>query len=133
MTAQEPAAAGSDGAGRRRGLAGWPIRRKLVALVAGPLLVVLVTGAYVTTQAVEQLREAQDAQKVATATLQSNRLSQALENELIRDLIFASNKPSAPNATRLGNAIAASDRAFDALFKVQRDAPRAGWDAGARV
>src|SRR4051812_49974689 len=121
MTAPGLAVAGSGGSiRRRRGLTAWPIRRKLVALVAGPLLVVLIAGAYVTTMAVEQLREAQDAQKVATATLESNLLSQALEDGLIRDLIFASNTRSAPNATRLGNAIAATDRAFHPPFQVQR-------------
>src|SRR5438105_1631952 len=127
MTASGLAVAGSGGVGRRRGLAGWPIRRKLVALVAAPLLIILVGGAYFTTQAVEQLRQAQDAEKVATATLQSNQLSQALERELLSSLTVYTN-PSPSNTTRLNNSLTATDQAFAAVSKVEADPPRGGWD-----
>src|SRR5689334_23047217 len=71
---------------RLRGLAAWPIRRKLVALVAGPLLVILVGGAWITADAVRQLREAQNAQTITTAASYSNRLSQQLQRELLDTL-----------------------------------------------
>jgi signal transduction histidine kinase len=132
MTAPGMAVPGSEESDKRRGLTGWPIRRKLVALVAGPLVVVLVTGAYVTIQAVEQLRQAQDAQKVAAAALQSNRLSQALENELLRSLTLYQTHSSA-NAVRLKDALTATDHAFEDLSKAEANAPRGGWDASIRV
>jgi len=85
-----------------------------VALVAAPVLIILAAGAYVTTQAVEQLRQAQDAQKVATATLQSNRLSQALENEVLSTVTLYQN-PAKSTALRLNAARAATDRATTRL------------------
>src|SRR3954470_5486239 len=133
MTASGLAVTGSGGTNRRRrGLTAWPIRRKLVALVAGPLLVILATGAFVTTQAVEQLRQAQDAQKIATATLQSNQLSQALENELLGTLAVRQN-PAPGTAIRLRNSQAATDSAYAALADVQADEPRGGWDRRTRL
>ncbi len=133
MTAPGLAVAGSGGSiRRRRGLTAWPIRRKLVALVAGPLLVILGAGAYVTTQAVEQLRQAQDAQKVATATLESNRLSQALEGELLSSLTLHDNA-AAGTATRLKNSRAVTDQAYAALAAAEADPPRGGWDARLRI
>jgi signal transduction histidine kinase len=103
-----------------------------VALVAGPLLVILAGGAYVTTQAVEQLRQAQDAQKVATTMLESNRLSQALENELLSTLTLYQN-PAKGTAIRLNNARAETDRAYAALRRSESDEPRGGWDGRTRL
>ena len=103
-----------------------------MALVAGPLLIILAAGAYVTTQALDQLRQAQDAQKVATATLQSNRLSQALENEVLSSITLTQN-PAKSSALRLVQARAATDRAYDAVAAVQSDQPRGGWDGRTRL
>ena len=111
--------------------AGWPIRRKLVALVAGPLLVILVRGALVTTQAVGQLREAQDAQKVATAALYSNRLSQALQRELHQTRWRVINDEPTRRATahrRSRRDWPPRTRPSTQLLGALADAPRGGWD-----
>src|SRR3954469_19304947 len=113
--------------GRRFGLSSWPIRRKLVALVAGPLLVILGAGAVVTTQAIGQLREAQDAEKIATAALYSNQLAQALQREVISTMTVVEAR-SPGTRIRLRKDRAATDADFAQLNAVLSDPPRGGWD-----
>jgi signal transduction histidine kinase len=122
----EPAA--GEPTGRRFGLSSWPIRRKLVALVIGPLLVILGAGALVTIEAIGQLREAQDSERVATASLYSNKLAQALQREVISTMTVIST-PSKGTRLRLRNDRATTDAAFTQLSNVLADAPRGGWDA----
>ena len=118
---------GGAAPGRRFGLSSWPIRRKLVALVAGPLLVILGAGALVTTQAIGQLREAQDAEKIATAALYSNQLAQALQREVISTMTVVA-EPSKGTRIRLRKDRATTDAAFATLNSELSDAPRGGWD-----
>ena len=118
---------GGAAPGRRFGLSSWPIRRKLVALVAGPLLVILGAGALVTTQAIGQLREAQDAEKIASAALYSNQLAQALQREVISTMTVVA-EPSKGTRIRLRKDRATTDAAFATLNSELSDAPRGGWD-----
>src|SRR3954466_2690283 len=109
--------------GRRFGLSSWPIRRKLVALVIGPLLVILGAGALVTIQAIGQLREAQDSERIATASLYSNKLAQALQREVISTMTVIAT-PAKGTRLRLRNDRATTDAAFAQLKNVLADAPR---------
>src|SRR4051812_506722 len=113
--------------GRRFGLSSWPIRRKLVALVIGPLLVIFGAGALVTIQAIGQLREAQDSERIATASLYSNKLAQALQREVISTMTVIAT-PAKGTRLRLRNDRATTDAAFAQLKNVLADAPRGGWD-----
>jgi signal transduction histidine kinase len=118
-----------DAAGpRRRGLAGWPIRRKLVALVAGPLLVILLGGAWITAEAVRQLREAQNAQDITTAASYSNRLAQQLQREVLDTLAAINHKDATGPRIAVKHDWQITDTQYDQLLAVLSDPPGGSWD-----
>ncbi|HYY09849.1 MAG TPA: ATP-binding protein, partial [Kineosporiaceae bacterium] len=132
MTAQATAdpGAGEPAPRRRRGLSRWPIRRKLVALVAVPLLVILAGGAYVTVGAVRDLRAAQDAEKITNAASLSNKLSQQLQTELIDTLtaITPGRNDAAGPRVALKREWQTTDAAYAALLDVLAAPPGGAWD-----
>jgi len=66
---------------RPRGIASWPIRRKLVALVTLPLLVVLAAGAIFATTATRSYLEARRVRQLSEATVAAFNLGNALNAE----------------------------------------------------
>ena len=126
MTARGPAdlAAPEQAPRRRRGLSRWPIRRKLVALVAIPLFVILAGGAVVTTEAVRDLRAAQTADTVTTAASQSNQLAQQLQRELVATLSALNNNDAIGPRIGVRREWNASDAAYATL---QRGASSLGF------
>ena len=120
-----------------RGMSGWPIRRKLVALVAGPLVVLLAAGTFITAQTITQLRDAQRAQALASAARDMNTLAARLQNELADTIVGAprtgdkENKftPAVRQAIRQDRVL--TDRAMQAALRSLNDAPAGGW--GPRV
>ena len=102
----------------RRGLAAWPIRRKLIALVAGPLILVLVAGLFFTVQSVSSLRSAQRARDVANTALLTNQLASALNTEMKTTLRWRAQATSAP----LKAEMVRNQQATDAVYAQLGDA-----------
>jgi signal transduction histidine kinase len=118
----------------RRGLAAWPIRRKLVALVAGPLVLILGTGVFFTVDSVAALRRAQTARDVADVTLTTNQLVTALNNELSRTIIATTNRDKKGNfapgqAKAMEDARQATTFAFTQVQEALNEPPAGGWSA----
>jgi signal transduction histidine kinase len=129
-----PMAAPAKGApsGGRRGLSGWPIRRKLVALVTVPLLVILAACAFLTWQTIRGWQQAQNAERIASAAADSNVVAEKLQTELSTTLALIKT-PTQSTATRLSRDRAATDKALTDLGKALASPPGGGWDVGTRA
>ncbi len=122
-TPQQPASAP-----RASGMASWPIRRKLVALVLLPLLLILSAGAYLTTQSFFSLREAQRAGLFLRAITASNDVVSASDVELTASLKFRrEGGDEATEASQLASSRVETDGRFSALSTVLGDPPPGGW------
>jgi signal transduction histidine kinase len=108
------------------GLAAWPIRRKLIALVAVPILVIVAAGAWLTTSAVRGLREAERTRSLAISAMATNQATVALDEELTRTLIALS-KPTKATRAALRDARTATDQRLTALNSQLDEAPSGGW------
>ncbi|MDQ1287751.1 MAG: ATP-binding protein, partial [Actinomycetota bacterium] len=118
----------------RRGLATWPIRRKLVALVAGPLVLILGAGLFFTAQSVGTLRSAQKARDIADVTLLTNQLVTALNTELKATIQATTNRSAdgkfvPGQAQEMKATRSATDAAFFRVDKALSDPPSGGWSS----
>ncbi|HEX2808553.1 MAG TPA: ATP-binding protein, partial [Kineosporiaceae bacterium] len=108
----------------RRGLATWPIRRKLIALVAGPLVLILGAGIFFTAQAVGSLRGAQQARDLANVALLTSQMSGAENTELTATISWR-RAPTTATKRAMTNARTATDAAYRRL-KAALDRPPGG-------
>ncbi len=111
-----------------RGMSSWPIRRKLVALVAGPLIVILAAGSFITAQTVSELRDAQRSQTLASTALQANALSSRLQRELA-NTVTALASPTPARRQQVQEDRAATDQALQTLVRALAEPPTGGWGA----
>jgi len=111
----------------RRGLAAWPIRRKLVALVAGPLVVLLGAGIFFTAQSISSLRASQRARDLANAALLTNHLTSAMDNEMKLTLDWLAEPTSIPKRTAKNNQQAATNAAWKDLSEDLKSPPGGAW------
>ena len=105
VSTPEPVPASTRTAGSGRGMSGWPIRRKLAALVAPPLILILAAGGVLGVGAYDNLRAAQDAQRIADAIIAAGKANLALQKEanqaLIGSALAASEGASTPTKNNL--------------------------------
>jgi signal transduction histidine kinase len=113
----------------RRGLAAWPIRRKLIALVTGPLVLLLTAGVLFTAQSVTALRGAQRARDLANAALLTNQLTSAMNNEMQRTLLWRDQVSSLPLRTAMTDAQTTTDQAYKRLAADLGNPPDEAWTA----
>jgi signal transduction histidine kinase len=111
-----------------RGLAAWPIRRKLITLVAVPILVIVAAGAWLTTDAVRGLRQAERTRSLAVAALTTNQTTVALDNELTRTLLDLRHHTKATHQAQ-ADARIVTDKAMAALTASLDQAPSGGWSS----
>ncbi|MFN0284946.1 MAG: sensor histidine kinase, partial [Kineosporiaceae bacterium] len=124
--------------GRTRGLAGWPIRRKLAALVAPPLLVILGGGTVLGLDAVDSLRDARRAQTLASTIILSGRANLALQEEINQAILGSSlapgnTGPSPNDVARLDALIADTEETGTILEAALAKPPAGGWSADAAL
>lgn len=122
-----------------RGLAGWPIRRKLIALVAVPVLVIISAGALLTASSIVGLRQAERARALATTALATNVAIVALGNELNQTITVIHSMTQPGTTIRVAPASGAkkameerradADEALKNLEKYLADAPTGGWSS----
>ena len=123
-------AASSRPVGRSRGLSGWPIRRKLAALVAPPLVIILAAGALLAYQAFGNLQDARRAQSISQVIVLSGQATLALQEEINQAIVGASvggNGPDKNSIARLDTLIDKTDTARTALLTALGSAPAGGW------
>jgi signal transduction histidine kinase len=125
-TAEEPEPAVQAPAARR-GLAGWPIRRKLVTLVTGPLVLILGAGIFFTAQSVQALGAAQKASDLADVALLTNRLVGSLNIELARTMLYTPDRKLVAPARAMKDARRQTDLAYDNLKDALADPPGGHW------
>jgi signal transduction histidine kinase len=109
-----------------RGLSAWPIRRKLIALVTVPIMVIVAAGVWLTGSAVKGLRQAERTRSLAIAALATNEATVALDEELTRTLIALS-KPTTATRKTLAQARSATDQRLAELNAQLDEAPGSGW------
>ncbi len=113
-------------------MASWPIRRKLVALVIVPVLVIIGSGGLLTASSVAGLRQAQRARTLATTALATNIAVVALDNELAQTITylqsFAGQKAGATGAElAMKQQRTISDEALRSLQSYLDRPPAGGW------
>ncbi|HEY6795431.1 MAG TPA: ATP-binding protein, partial [Kineosporiaceae bacterium] len=113
----------------RRGLAAWPIRRKLIALVTVPLALLLAAGVFFTTQSVTALRGAQRARDLANAALLTNQLTSAVNNEMQKTLQWRDQVSSLPLRAAMTDSQTATDQAYQHLAADLANPPGGAWTA----
>ncbi|MEJ2577503.1 MAG: ATP-binding protein [Kineosporiaceae bacterium] len=99
-----------------RGMASWPIRRKLVALVTVPVLVIIGAGALMTISSIGLLRQAERARTLATTALAANVAIVAIDNELNQTITVVRTKTQPGTTVRVAPAPGAQ-RAMDVRRK----------------
>lgn len=122
-----------------RGLAGWPIRRKLVALVTVPVLVIIGVGALLTASSIVGLRQAERTRSLATTALATNVAIVALDNELNQTITVIRTMTQPGTTIRVAPASGAkkameqrraeSDEALKNLEKYLADPPTGSWSS----
>ncbi len=123
-----------------RGLASWPIRRKLVALVTVPVLVILGTGSILAYTSVVVLRQAERTRALATVALATNVATVALDNELNQTIRMlqsanptgtagAKAAPSRGTVQALSERRTDTDKALASLQDYLSKPPSGGWSA----
>ncbi|MFN8075341.1 MAG: nitrate- and nitrite sensing domain-containing protein [Kineosporiaceae bacterium] len=130
----EPVAPGPDleqiGLGtplrRARGLAGWPIRRKLAALVAVPVVVILVASGVIIGRTWAQLSDARRAGDIAALSIKANETSAALQRERSQTVIYLRTKLPTDKAT-MEDLRRRTDAAGVGLRSAFGEAPSGGW------
>ncbi len=121
---------------RSAGMSGWPIRLKLAALVAPPLLVILVGSALVGWNALQSVQEARRAQALAQAIILSGQANLALQEEINQAVVGAATGESGPDKNAIARLDALIDRTDEAgvqLDKALADEPPGGWSADAAL
>ncbi|WP_143448794.1 ATP-binding protein, partial [Kineosporia sp. A_224] len=123
---------------RSRGLSGWPIRRKLAALVAPPLVIILAAGALLGYSAFGNLQDARRAQAISQAIVLSGEATLALQEEINQAIVGASigaggSGPDKNSIARLDTLIAKTDDARAALQTSLESPPSGGWSADATL
>lgn len=111
---------------RTRGLAGWPIRRKLAALVAVPVTVILVASGVIIGRTWAQLSDARLAGDVAQLSIAANQASAALQRERSQTVIYLRDKEPTDKAT-MEDLRRRTDEAGAGLRKALAEAPAGGW------
>lgn len=124
--------------GRGRGMSGWPIRRKLAALVAPPLLLILVAGAILAYGALSNLQDARKAQRISEAIVASGQANLALQEEINQAVVGSALAGAETNPTivknsitRLDTLIVTTDEARAKLLELLKTPPGGGWSADA--
>jgi hypothetical protein len=111
----------------RRGLASWPIRNKLIALVAAPLLLILGAGVFFTFQSTQTLRTDQRAADVANTALLTNTLSSALSTEMDATVTWTRASKLKAARQQMTDARGATDAAYRALQAALVSPPGGSW------
>lgn len=109
-----------------RGLATWPIRRKLVALVAVPVIVIIAAGAWMTSNSVTGLRRAERTRSLATVAQATNAATVALDNELSLTLTYLQRRTQSAKEA-LVRQRTATDTSVASLKDQLGQAPAGGW------
>jgi signal transduction histidine kinase len=109
-----------------RGLGAWPIRRKLIALVAVPVLVIVAAGIWLTTSSVNGLRQAERTRSLANAAMATNVATVALDNELAQTLTVL-RTPTPATKLAMTQKRAATNAALSTLTSYLADPPSGNW------
>ncbi len=126
--AEHPSLVAVPGSGRGGGLATWPIRRKLTALVALPTLLVIGLIALLVSQSFLVWRQAARADVDASALIAANRVVTAANLELKSSLdVLLSGADAQAVAPQLTEQRTATDEAIVSLRSTLQEPPSGGW------
>ena len=109
---------------RSSAVAAWPIRRKLVALVALPLVVIIAICAVLVIQGAGSLQDSRKVRSLADLVLLSDRASGALGREQAQSVTTATSGAAAQVLQQLRPA---TDQAMSRLAQAIADPPPGGW------
>ncbi|HET9656913.1 MAG TPA: nitrate- and nitrite sensing domain-containing protein [Kineosporiaceae bacterium] len=109
-----------------RGLAAWPIRRKLIALVTIPVIVIAAAGVWLTTSSITGLRQAERTRALASTAMATNIATVALDNELAQTLT-ALRSPTTATKQAMTQKRTATDKALNTLRDYLNDPPSGNW------
>jgi len=112
--------------GRRGGIASWPIRAKLGALVALPLVVIIGAGSYITAQSYFALNDARTAGRLATTANLTSQLTAAINQEDAASLAWL-RRADAAAKTSLDASRTKTVTAYAALTASLENPPPNGW------